>query len=224
MSAKITEFQGVIAKSSRALLGALFIAGFAAGCGGVAAGAPSLASDLTVVASGALPQSRVLFRLSGVDHVSRPVDLAITDLSVRVRSTGRTRTLEALDFTLGDLDVPAGAMPPAGVQLRDMHLGIREPAQLTLTAAEDDHLALHARLPMRASWSLELADGTRYPFGALQTEPLELDLHVLAGLPGQPDTLVVDSTCRDACWSIADVASLENGSMYGAAAAVVSPL
>ena len=88
--------------------------------------------------------------------------------------------LDAVELPLGDVMISAEALPPKGLVLRN--LVVSAPA----THAEIMHDAGRTRsrcaptLPLSLDWSVQLDDGSLYPLGTVHTEPLNVDIAVVA--------------------------------------------
>lgn len=178
----------------------------------------SLAAPIAIVADAA-SDSRVDFTIAGGLDGARPVTLTIAQPTLRMHTTTSGAELDALTLPLGDIDVPASALPPSGLALRQLSLSA-EPTRAQIIDATDDALTLRATAPLTLHWSLELADGTLYPLGAVATAPLALDLQ-LARADGAT-TATVTASCTGTCWSVAGIATLSDGAVYLAAPATVT--
>ncbi|HWE28235.1 MAG TPA: hypothetical protein VHB97_09550, partial [Polyangia bacterium] len=129
--------------------------------------------------------------------------------------------LDALSLPLGDVDVPASALPPTGLALRQLSLSA-DPTRAEIVDAGDDTRTLRATTPLTLHWSLQLADGTLYPLGAVATAPLALDVQIARSDGATTATATVTASCAGTCWSVAGIATLSDGAVYLAAAADVT--
>lgn len=179
----------------------------------------SLAAPIAI-AVGAASASRVDFTIAGGLDGARPVTLTIAQPTLRMHTTTSGAELDALTLPLGDVDVPASALPPTGLALRQLSLSA-EPTRAEVIDASDDTLTLRATTPLTLHWSLALADGTLYPLGTVATAPLALAVQ-LARSDGATATATVTASCSGACWSVAGVATLSDGAVYLAAPATVT--
>ena len=128
-----------------------------------------------------------------------------------LHTTADRALIDALTVPLGDVTIPAAALPPHGLILRN--LVVKAPAtRAEILHAQDDALELRATVPLSLDWALQLDDGSLYPLGTVHTEPLELDIDVVRA--GGQTTATVQAACGGTCWSVDGVATLSNGSMY----------
>jgi hypothetical protein len=179
-----------------------------------------LAAPISIVTGATIaPDSRVDFTIAGGFDGARPVTLTIAQPIVRLHTTTSGAALDALSLPLGDVDVPASALPPTGLALRQLSLSA-EPTRAEIVDAGDDTLTLRATTPLTLHWSLQLPDGTLYPLGAVATAPLALDVQI-ARRDGAA-TATVTARCAGTCWSVAGIATLSDGAVYLAAAADVT--
>ena len=178
----------------------------------------SLAAPISIVA-GAATDSRVDFTIAGGFDGARPVTLTIAQPTLRLHTTENGAALDALTLPLGDIDVPASALPPSGLQLRALTL-TADATRATIVHADDDSLALQAIVPLTLHWSLQLDDGTLYPLGAVATTPLAIDVQIARSATGA--TATMSASCAGTCWAVAGVAKLSDGAVYLAAAADVT--
>lgn len=198
---------------------------FGAGCAAVrsgdtaAEGSQSLAAPVAI-AAGAVSDSRVQFTIAGGFAAAQSVTLAIARPTLRLHTTAAGAELDALTLPLGDIDVPASALPPHGLALRDLVLSA-DPARAERVNADADTLALRATVPLRLSWSLLLDDGTLYRLGDVATAPLALEVQI-ARAAGSQATAVVKAACDGTCWALAGIAQLSDGAVYLAADAEIS--
>ena len=198
------------------------------GCAQVQPGEPaapptpsnSLAAPLSIVA-GEASASHVDFVIAGGFDGARPVTLTIGQPTLRMHTTASGAELDALDLPLGDVDVPASALPPSGLALRQLALSAA-PTRAEILDAGDDALTLRATTPLTLRWSLELADGTLYPLGAVATAPLALAVQIARSDGPTAATVTVTARCAGTCWAIDGLATLSDGAVYLAAAADVT--
>ncbi len=210
----------------KSLLGLVCVASCSwLGCAQVRPGDPaapwpagSLAAPVSIVA-GAPTDSRVDFTIAGGFAGARPVTLTIAQPTLRLHTTASGAELDALTLPLGDIDVPASALPPSGLRLRALTL-TADAARAEVVQADDDALGLRATAPLTLHWSLQLDDGTLYPLGAVATAPLAIDVQIARSPTGA--TATVDASCAGTCWAVDGVATLSDGAVYLAAAADVT--
>lgn len=204
------------------LMGTLFLAA-AAGCAGAQTdGAPplaparSLADPVAVAlapsaATGETVDSRVTFTIAGGFDAERPEQMSIARPQLSVHTSDGRASLDALQLPLGDIDVPAAALPPSGLKLRNLVL-TAAPTRATVLHAEADALELRASLPLALAWSLQLADGSLYRLGDVRTAPLDVDIQIFRA--GGRLTATVDARCPGTCWAIDGIARLSDGTVH----------
>jgi len=196
----------------------------AAGCAAAQPGtAPadvgSLAEPVRVAASGAATDSRVTFTVAGGFASPRLESLAVARPQLGVHAGDGRATLDALVLPLGDIDVPATALPPHGLGLRDLVLRA-DPARATVIHAEADALELRASLPLALDWSMLLADGSRYRLGTVRTAPVDVDVRVFRAAGELLAT--VDARCDGTCWALPGIVQLSDGAIHVEADATVT--
>jgi hypothetical protein len=193
------------------------------GCGaapGAAAGPVALDAPVTVVADGQAPTSSMQLQASGgFEQQPQQISLKIKKIQL-LAQTGAHPRLDELELPLGDLDVPASALPPSGLKLRDLTLRLPAGVEAQVVHEQADALELEVKTPLELDWSLALDNGSLYPLGPARTEPLRLDLDVVRGESGT--VVTVSAHCDGTCWSLPGLAQLENGSLYVEAPADVT--
>jgi hypothetical protein len=167
----------------------------------VTARTPSAISHIDVVAAGNLAKT------------PSPLTLAFTGLELEVK-TGAHPQLETLALPIGDVTISAETLPPNGLRLRDVTLGIAGPVRAEVLHAQPDAVELSVRAPLRLQWSMELADGSLYPLGPAPTTPLDLDVKIVGGIGGQPPVATLSTRCQGICWSLKGIAELRDGALY----------
>jgi hypothetical protein len=196
----------------------------ATGCGtpSVAAVAPpSLASPVRVAATQVLPDSRVtIFASGGFQAAPSDLNLGVRAFNLEL-DTGASPHLSELMLGIGDIDVPASALPPNGLKLRDLSLSVARPVRATIDHAEDNALEAHAQSPLTLDWSMVLDDGTLHELGAIETEPVDLRVEVYRDTDGATYT-AVHASCPGECWSLRGIAELRDGTVYAEATAAVT--
>ena len=171
------------------------------------------------VETGAVTQADVSFTIAGGFAAATQVAMTVAKPLVKLHTTGDRAMLDAITLPLGDVTIPATALPPKGLVLRN--LVVTAPAtRAEVLHAQNDALELRANLPLSLDWSLQLDDGSLYPLGTVHTAPLNVDIDVVRA-DGQT-TATVQAACVGTCWSVDGVATLSNGSMYLEADADVS--
>jgi hypothetical protein len=202
----------------------LFFLGCIAALVGCAEGHPatsdSLADSIDVQSVGAPVQSSVTFTMEGGFAGPSPVSMAVAQPLVKLHTRGDRAELDGITLPLGDVTIPAQALPPKGLVLRN--LVVKAPAaHAEILHAQEDALELRAHLPLSLDWSLQLDDGTLYPLGTVHTDPINVDVQVVRS--GGRVTATVQASCLGTCWSVAGVAKMSNASLYLETAAEVTP-
>ncbi len=198
----------------------------AAGCADGAAPpvlvGPSLSAPLEMTAAMATSESAVSFDVSSwKDDSSVHLSLTPSELKLVLR-TGEHGQITGLELPLGDEDVSADSLPPNGIKLRTLSLGLDASADLTTQFASDNFIELHASAPLRLAWSVELADGTLYALGPALTVPLSFDVEVERD--GTNFTARLYARCDGTCWTIDGLARIADGQVHLVAPATIRPL
>jgi hypothetical protein len=174
----------------------------------VSARTPDSSSHIRIVAAGNLAKT------------PSPVTLPFTGLELEVKTSAHPQ-LTKLSLPIGDVSLSAETLPPNGLKLHDVALGIAEPVRATVVHAQRDAVELTVRAPLSLQWSIELADGSLYPLGPAPTAPLDFDVKVVEATEGKPAIATVTTRCDGACWSLKGIAELRDGALYLEAAADV---
>jgi hypothetical protein len=193
-----------------------------AGCGRAAPQVEpvSFASPIDVVVAQPATQSSVTMTArGGLAPAPTRLDLPVAELKLELQ-TGAHPQLAMLEVPVGDIDVSAEALPPHGLQLRDLRLAVDAPVALDVIHAQDDALELRASTPLTLHWSVVLEDGTLWPLGPTRTVPVDVEVQVVRA-NGQ-STLTATTHCPGTCWELDGVANLSDGSLYVEAAADVT--
>lgn len=191
--------------------------------GGCAQGHPATNDSLALpidVTSGAVTDSRITFTIAGGYAQATPVTMQVAAPQLKVHTTADRAEIDELVMPLGDVTIPASALPPNGLILRKLALKAG-PAHAAIMHAENDALELRAKLPLELDWSVQLQDGSLYPLGAVHTEPVNVDIHVFRA--NNEVQAEVQAACLGTCWSVDGVATLSDGAVYLEAAADVTP-
>jgi hypothetical protein len=200
----------------------ILFAGCAAQSASTELAPPSLAQPVEIVVSQPAAASAVSFDVASWKQDSQThLDLTPVDLRLVVR-TGHFGEITGMEVPLADQDISAQALPPSGLKLRNLQLGLDGDVKVTTMAASDDYLALHAEAPLRLAWSTILADGSVYALGPAVTAPLAFDVQLQreSGLV----TATIDARCDGDCWTIDGLARISNGQLHLVAAADLKPL
>jgi hypothetical protein len=183
---------------------------------------PSLMQPLQVTATHPAAETSVSFDISSWQQGSTAhLALSPTDLRLVVR-TGGHGEITGLELPLADQDISAQAMPPSGLKLRNLQLGLDGTVPVETRYSSDDYLELHADAALRLAWSVVLSDGSIYALGPAVTSPLSFDVQL-----ERSDTDVtarVYARCDGDCWTLDGVARIANGQLHLVASADVKPL
>jgi len=150
-----------------------------------------------------------------------PLTFEVSALTLSAH-TGTHPQLEQLVLPLGSVDVAADALPPHGLQLRDLSLRVATPVPLEVVHSQSDALELVAHSALTLSWSMVLADGKVYKLGDVPTAPLDLSLVVTDDGTGPVTT--VSAKCAGSCWALGGIGELRDASLFVEAASSVLPL
>lgn len=167
----------------------------------VTAHAPDAVSHIDVIAAGNLSKT------------PSPLTLPFTGLALEVK-TGARPQLTKLELPIGDVSLSAETLPPNGLRLHDVTLGVAEPVHAEVVHAQPDAIELTVRAPLRLQWSMELSDGTLYKLGPAPTTPLDIDVKIVGGIAGQAPVATVSTRCSGTCWSLKGIADLRDGALY----------
>jgi hypothetical protein len=180
---------------------ALFIL-LAAGCTRPSTGGlPYLDGAVQVTAQGTRPRSMLtLSRGGALDPTAASVEVMVNDASLVLHVRDGRATLDRIQLTLDDLQLPPSPDLPNGLELRDNSLELDGPLAAVIEEAQPDALTLraHSRLSVRSK--LVLPDGSLYPLGATASE--DGDLNVRVTLDGQKAIATLDAAPPATCWSV----------------------
>lgn len=185
-----------------------------AGCGGNVGPAPdeiAFTTPIHVTTSGAVtPSSGVRFDVrGGVGDQHGVLSVAIQRFDFALAVGAERATLEQLDVVLGDMNVPSTAMPPVGLPLRDLSLGVVPPVRLEIIERNTDLVALRASLPLELAWELELPDGTHYPLGPARTQPLPVDVVVARDAAGD-EAATIEIGWKGVVWELPGIVTVRD--------------
>jgi hypothetical protein len=197
-----------------------------AGCAGGAAPPvltePSLSQPLEATATRPAPESRVSFEIgSWSGQTSAHLDLQPSDLRMALR-TGRHGEITGLELPLRDQDISKEALPPNGLKLRNLQLGLDDTVSVQTMTVSDDYLELHAEAPLRLAWSVVLDDGSLYALGPAVTAPLSFDVQLTR--EEYSVTARISAGCSGDCWTLDGLARISDGQLQLVAAAEIKPL
>jgi hypothetical protein len=165
-------------------------------------------------------QSRVVFTISGGFSGATTLTIPTHDALLELQSTGTRATIETLEVPLGDIKISAQALPPSGLQLRNLSLHLSDVLATTMHAS-DDSLSFHAEAPLVLEWSLQLEDGSLYPLAPTPTDPMPIDVTVTRNAGDVALRFV--AACKGTCWSDRGLAQLSDGSVILDAGARLVP-
>src|SRR4051812_6233608 len=119
------------------LLFVTFVAGCAQGTAPPVLTEPSLMQPLEMTATHPAAESSVSFDISSWKQESTAhLALSPTDLRLVVR-TGRHGEITGLELPLADQDISPQALPPSGLKLRSLQLGLDDTVQVETRYASD---------------------------------------------------------------------------------------
>lgn len=197
----------------------LFFLGCIAAAAGCAQGHPAPDDSLTqpvAVESGTVTESSVTFTIEGGFAQPSEVSMTVARPTLKLHTSGQGATrfaeIEAVTLPLGDVTIPAAALPPKGLILRNLVVKTGA-THATILHAEDDALELRARLPLSLEWAVQLDDGSLYQLGTVRTEPINVDVQVIRGADGR-SMATVQAACLGTCWSVDGIAKLSDGAVY----------
>lgn len=180
----------------------------AAGCSASSPSPVSLAQATRVTSAGLLHGRVESIAQGGLQQMPTPVELPVQGLDL-VLKTGPRAELTSLTLPIGDVNVPASALPPRGLQLRDVMLHTDAAIAAQVVHADTDSAELVAHAPLTLAWRMLLDDGRSWALGPSRTAPLDLDLVVVRTATGYATT--VTARCPGECWSLDGIASLRDG-------------
>jgi len=186
----------------------------AAGCGGSTTPAPdeiSFTTPIHVATNGlAMQASDVRFEVrGGVEDQRALMTIPITRFDVALDVGADRATLTDLTVLIGNMNVPSETLPPVGLPLRDLKLGVVPPVRLGIGTRTPDLVALTANVPLELAWELELKDGTHYPLGPARTGALPLDIVVARDGAGA-ERVTVDVGCKGVCWELTGIVTVRD--------------
>lgn len=205
----------------------ILLVALVAGCAGGGPGVPgvtvpSLTQPLQVTATMPAAETSVSFDISSWKEDSTThLALAPSDLRFVLR-TGKHGEISGLELPLADQDISAQALPPSGLKLRNLQLGLDDTVEVDTLYSSDDYLELHANAPLRLAWSVLLSDGTVYALGPAVTAPLSFDVQLERG--ATEVTARVYARCDGDCWTIDGLARIADGQLHLVASADIKPL
>ncbi len=124
----------------------LFVSvGFLMGCGPSHVGASTSLTQPVAVQVGAVANSQVSFTIAGGYANPSPVTMSVRGPTVKLHTLAGRGELDAFELPLGDVTVPASAIPPKGLILRNLVLQAG-PGHAEVMHAEDEALELRASL------------------------------------------------------------------------------
>jgi hypothetical protein len=156
----------------------------------------------------------------GLMSTPTPVELQVQGIDLSLQ-TGDKPQLVSLDLPVDDMNVSAMAMPPNGLQLRQISLHIQQPVPAKVVSVTDDSVEITAHAPLYLRWRMVLDDGSTWALGPSRTEALDLDVSVVRSGDGYTATL--DARCPGECWTLDGIAALRDGQLDLAADVDVTP-
>ena len=166
-------------------------------------------------------QSQVeLQTASGKGVLGPALTLAVDSLQLLASTDLRQGHIDLLSMPLPEVTLAADLLPPDGIALRDMVIGIAEPVSAEIVLRTESALALKARVPLRLSWSMLLPSGTVYPLGDVLTPAVDLAIDVEKSPAGLVTT--VSTTCTGECWKAEGIFSIRDAKVRVVAGATIT--
>jgi hypothetical protein len=163
----------------------------------------TLMDAISVTASGPLSASSLSFHasggLSGPDRTA-VVNVDLAQLALRLDVEDAHSALRFLDLPLGDLTISPDALPPVGLDLVDLRLGVETDAPLAVVGKSAEELWLASKMGLRLTWSLKLPSGDRYALGPVHLTGI--DMAVRVHRMGEGYVMTMHASCDAVCWSL----------------------
>ena len=175
---------------------------------------PSLKDPAAVKSMGLVHSQFRATATGGLMSTPTPVDLQVEGIGLQLQ-TGSDPKLVSLDLPVGDMDVSAKAMPPNGLELRDISLHVPAAANVKVVHAAEDSVEITAHTPLLLRWRMVLDDGSTWALGPTRTEALDLDVSIVRS--GDAYTLSLDASCPGECWTLDGIAALRDAQLNLAA-------
>jgi hypothetical protein len=196
---------------------ALMMVPFLVGCGDPSP-APgemiSMMSPLEIASTGAPLKGFVQFRVAGpAVGGAADVSIPIESLKLRVAVDEERGVIERLELPLSDVDVPPSAMPPSGLPLRDLSLGMVPPVRAEIVSRTRDRVAVAAQVPLVLTWHMALPDGKLWRLGPAYTGIVTLSVETWRTEAGEIET-AVSTRCPEECWSLPGIAEVRDLIVY----------
>jgi hypothetical protein len=176
-------------------------------------------NEPVLVRSTTLAYSRFgLTATGGLDSTPSDLELQVQGVDLELQ-TGDKPELVSLSLPLGDVNVSATALPPHGLELRDISLHVPQPAPARVVVATEDAVEITVHTPLLLRWRMVLDDGSTWALGPTRTEALDLDVSVAR--VGDGYTAALQAHCPDECFALDGVVALRAGQLDLAANADV---
>src|SRR5262249_9036111 len=134
----------------------------------------NIASEGDVIAGSAVEFTAESDMTHNMDQIRVPLH----GLSLQIERTQNRARVMVMDMAVDDMDVAVSLLPPHGIRLLDVKIGMGGEFDATVERASETELVLHADLPIALSWSMLLNSGKKWQLGSLETLPMSLDIIV----------------------------------------------
>ncbi len=181
----------------------------------------SLAQPVTIMTSAAPTTGTVRFAAKGgtVDE-TMSLDFTVKTLSLLAHSEGDSLRIDDLELQLGDITISPEALPPSGLQLTNVSVGLEKVVDAATVGSNPGALDAMVALPVVMRADLVLGEGKTYPLGPVAVTPLQTTVGVRRN--GAAMNLTLAGTCAGACWDVPGVASFRDGKVEVALPATVT--
>lgn len=170
----------------------------------------ALNQPLTAMAASAPTSGRVTFMAAG-GTVMQPqaLDFTIGSVEVLAHSDGGKVELDDWRLGLGDMTVAPSALPPSGLQLKNVTVQLQKQASAAPESMTPSALA--AELPVEVALRADLVVGENktYPLGPVAVAPLAMSLSMARD--GAATMLNISAHCDGGCWDVPGVAHFSDG-------------
>lgn len=172
----------------------------------------SLSQPVTVMTSASPTVGKVEFGARGgtVDELQR-LDFTVMAMHLLAHTEDGVLQLDDLALELGDITVSPEVLPPSGLQLSTVEVGLSKVSQSEAVAATPGTLDTKLEVPVTLRADLVLGEGKTYPLGPVAVRPLDSTLSLRS--VGGTFSLVLDAKCPGACWDVPGVVDFRDGAI-----------
>ena len=170
----------------------------------------SLAQPITIMTSAEPRIGKVQFNArGGTVQEATVLDLGVKALSLLAHSDGGALRLEDFELGLGDISIEAAALPPYGLQLTNVAIGLEKSVLGDTHSSTPSALDLSIKVPVTLRADLVLGAGKTYPLGPVAMRPLAATVTLARN--GAVFDLSIEASCAGACWDVPGVANFQDG-------------